>query len=72
MGPTVGLHAIDEQKYMPLVKNENRSLDRPASYTINTLNPLPTVDAENQNIVFKVKTLNLSFFCSDVIPLRYS
>ena len=70
MAPTAGLRATDEQKYMSLLETENRSFDRPESYIINTLNPLPAVDTEIPNIVFKAKTLNLSFINLLVVLLQ--
>jgi hypothetical protein len=46
------MRAIDEQKYMPLVETNNRSVDRSESYTIDTLNLLLAVDTENAIILF--------------------
>jgi hypothetical protein len=71
MGPTAGLRAIGEQKYMPLVETDPRSIDWSESYTINTLNPLPAADTENRNIVFKVKHLTLSIINVLVILLQW-
>jgi len=70
VGPTAGLRVTDEQKYMALVETKNRSFDRSESYTISTLNSLPAVDTENRNIVFKAKTLTLSFINLLVVLLQ--
>jgi len=52
VGSTAVLRGIDEEKYIPLVENDNRSLDRSECYKINTLNPLLTVDTQNAIISF--------------------
>jgi hypothetical protein len=46
---------------MPLAETENSCLDHSESYTISGLNPPLPVDTENANLVFKAKTLALSF-----------
>jgi hypothetical protein len=55
---------------MPLVKNENRALDRSESYTINMLNLLLAVDTEDGIIGFKVKTLTFAFINSFAVLLQ--